>query len=383
MIRNAVLSALLWIVACAETKADAFHAQHKLIINGAASQLEFKKPIYDAMLNLSFAETNRQGVYQQNEFKQMKIVVQKPRWRKNQFSQHWLSGISINSGLEQLEKHQEDILKLAAATKKTLVKGDIITFNYIPDEATEFLINDVKITSLSPELFNLLVSTWIGPRANSEFRESILQLGPNNADLIIQMTEAKPSEEATARVAQWSKPRPILVVATPVSQPAGPTAEEIALQARLKAKESAAAELEKQRLAEAVEAQRIKQLQQAEALRIAEEKAVLEQIEAEKQARIAYSKAVYSSKVIAHTTGYVKYPRKALSREQEGQVRLQLYFNHEGEITDQELVQSSGFSDLDRAALRAIRRAAPYPLPERTLKGEIIVVEVPVNFRLN
>ncbi len=69
------------------------------------------------------------------------------------------------------------------------------------------------------------------------------------------------------------------------------------------------------------------------------------------------------------------YPPLARKRRLEGTVVAGFTIDSRGEPHEIEIVESSGFSVLDREVVKIIERAAPYPyIPER--------VEVPVSFRL-
>ena len=58
------------------------------------------------------------------------------------------------------------------------------------------------------------------------------------------------------------------------------------------------------------------------------------------------------------------YPERARLREEEGSCLLRIVVNRRGTIDSVELLESSGSSDLDEEAIRAVRKGAPYgPLP--------------------
>lgn len=76
-----------------------------------------------------------------------------------------------------------------------------------------------------------------------------------------------------------------------------------------------------------------------------------------------------------------RYPRKALSKGQEGTVLLMLLVSAEGYVVDVEVVDSSGVKSLDRAAQRAVKQWRLKP----TESGGVAVasrVKVPVKFNI-
>jgi protein TonB len=72
------------------------------------------------------------------------------------------------------------------------------------------------------------------------------------------------------------------------------------------------------------------------------------------------------------------YPVKAAVRGWTGQVRVSFTLREDGSVADARIEASSGHDVLDRAALRAVQRAAPFPAPPRE-----ILVSVPVLFLLS
>lgn len=57
------------------------------------------------------------------------------------------------------------------------------------------------------------------------------------------------------------------------------------------------------------------------------------------------------------------YPRLSYRRGEEGTVELELTIDQNGSLSDLRLLKSSGHETLDRAAIRAIQEAAPFPPP--------------------
>ncbi len=76
-----------------------------------------------------------------------------------------------------------------------------------------------------------------------------------------------------------------------------------------------------------------------------------------------------------------KYPRVARQRGYEGTVELAVYVLANGKVGDVELVESSGSSSLDRAAIRAVERWRFAPAT-RNGRAVDIWIEVPIEFHL-
>jgi protein TonB len=66
------------------------------------------------------------------------------------------------------------------------------------------------------------------------------------------------------------------------------------------------------------------------------------------------------------------YPRNARVRQMEGDVTVRFIITPEGDVRAVEVVKTSGDKSLDRAAIAAVKGAAPFPrASERLFKGEI------------
>jgi len=79
---------------------------------------------------------------------------------------------------------------------------------------------------------------------------------------------------------------------------------------------------------------------------------------------------------------YKKYPHAARIRQIEGSVTVRFIIRPEGDIRSAEVVKTSGNRALDRAALTAVKDAAPFPkAPTSLFKGDI-PLELTIVFEL-
>lgn len=77
------------------------------------------------------------------------------------------------------------------------------------------------------------------------------------------------------------------------------------------------------------------------------------------------------------------YPKLAQMRRQEGQPVVKFTIEKDGTLGDITIESSSNHEILDKAALKTIENAAPFPEIPEILKEERIVLEVPISFILN
>lgn len=78
-----------------------------------------------------------------------------------------------------------------------------------------------------------------------------------------------------------------------------------------------------------------------------------------------------------------RYPSQARRRQIEGRVTLDFSLGAKGELRSCRVAQSSGNPDLDRAALEAVQRAAPFPPPPAGLGRGGLRLELTVAFELS
>lgn len=75
---------------------------------------------------------------------------------------------------------------------------------------------------------------------------------------------------------------------------------------------------------------------------------------------------------------FLRYPPAARRSAQQGQVVLSFILRADGTVDDLSIRTSSGFAELDDAALAAVRSAKPFPPPGRDIR-----VITPITFRIS
>ena len=84
------------------------------------------------------------------------------------------------------------------------------------------------------------------------------------------------------------------------------------------------------------------------------------------------------SKIERHKT----YPRRATLQQIQGIVVVHFIITLEGTIKGIDVVQSSGFTVLDQAGLKAVKDASPFPRPPEDFFQTAVFIEVPIVFEL-
>ncbi|MBW2108567.1 MAG: energy transducer TonB [Deltaproteobacteria bacterium] len=77
-----------------------------------------------------------------------------------------------------------------------------------------------------------------------------------------------------------------------------------------------------------------------------------------------------------------RYPGSARARQIEGCVTIRFVITPEGHAQTVQVVKTSGYRMLDKAALRAVKDAAPFPKPPRHLFSGEIPLEITIVFEL-
>ena len=77
------------------------------------------------------------------------------------------------------------------------------------------------------------------------------------------------------------------------------------------------------------------------------------------------------------------YPSDAQESDWEGTVRLSILLVSDGRLKEVKILESSGYGILDKAALEAVNKQAPYPSFPKHIKHKELEVEIPITYRKN
>ncbi len=88
----------------------------------------------------------------------------------------------------------------------------------------------------------------------------------------------------------------------------------------------------------------------------------------------------YLSRVYRHVDPYRDYPATARAARQHGRVVTRVTINRSGELLDIRLDRSSGWPLIDNAEMAAIRRAMPLPPVPAGMRGDPVVLVLPMNY---
>ena len=92
---------------------------------------------------------------------------------------------------------------------------------------------------------------------------------------------------------------------------------------------------------------------------------------------------LYIARLAARLNRFKYYPIRSLRRGDEGVTVLALVINRRGRVLDASIVESSGFDELDRAALRIVESAKPLPRFNRRMTMTQIRARIPIAFEVS
>lgn len=92
--------------------------------------------------------------------------------------------------------------------------------------------------------------------------------------------------------------------------------------------------------------------------------------------------ASWKRTLVAHLGKHKRYPAQARSLRHEGVVTVRFRVNKAGRVIMAAVSRSSGFPDLDSAALDLFKRAQPLPAFPPSMRSVEIELIAPINFRL-
>ena len=370
--------------------------------------------------------------------KTMELRVVADQIRARRFKRLWIESIAINSGTAELEKHAQNMADFTNLLRIKFRVGDSLRIEKHEASGVRILVDGHLLGSIEdPAFFDLLLRTWVGPvPLSTGFKNQLLAGGNVDEDQhrlflatipiperitavgqalgTLAATSGEPPETAPSGSETASTPRPDPAVsdAPPQPQPSeqpvvdaetdgletpGTTAEaedtETPNEVAQNTGEDVELSTEQNPVADATEPQQAEvaavEDQEVPSGLVSEDELfdddeIIEEGEADQiTAETLLKRQLYISKLTRWTGGFVVYPRTALNRNQEGTVRLAVVINRNGKVLEVAYDQESEYRSLNKAAIKAIKKASPYPAIPDTIDGDQFVFTVPVTFRLN
>ncbi|MDQ2075062.1 TonB family protein [Marinimicrobium sp. ABcell2] len=359
-------------------------------LNGLAVHNELGNEQFIGALYLQSYSSDRNQILSSDGRKRMELrITADDGITARRFSRMWIEGVAINNSGTVLNEQADNMVAFSNLFKGRLEKNDVITFSLEPGDGVFIAINDVALGTIgSDEFFNVLLRTWIGNvPLSSAYRASLLQAGDVSSDLRRRFESIEPSDSRREELIAWTQPpEPAQPAQTARASEPTPSREaprpDIGIGLPAVALDIPRPDLrasEPEPEPEPEPQPRPRPQPQPEPAPVVEEE---EDDEPMLTAESLRAQQVYFSSLLREIQSRTEYPRRAMQRNQEGEVRVSVVINRAGQIISTEVLEESRFSMLNRAALDAVSAAAPFPEVPSAIGGRQYEFAVPFNFIL-
>jgi len=373
------------------------------LLNGLAAHKELGKEMFLGALYTDQLSSNAREILQDSGDKRLELRITAKRLSSRRLNSLWIEGMAINIPGSQLAAEAENMVNFTNMLRgKRLKQGDIISISSAAGEGTLVELNGVRVGQLESDTFSsLLLSTWIGSvPLSSGFREGLLLAGEIPSERLARFEDVAPTAERRQQVAQWSAPKTQVVKVPTPSKPAPIRSPDITAPSiaapTLAAPVAAAPALPKptQALAKVTKASppaagTPTPLVNTNADLLEDElfddelgEDELEDIAPLLTAESLLSRQRFHSSLLRWTYKHIRYPNRAIDRGQEGSVRIAVIINRDGQVIESTELESSRYSTLNKAAMRAVKKASPFPSMPDEIAGEQFAFSLPIMFKL-
>ena len=387
-------------------------AQSDLVMNGSSVYSDLGKDQFAAALYLETQQQNPSIAHSMQGEKRMEVRVLN-NYSKRRWFNLWMQSISINNSRENFSESAQDLMTLMQAAKSAPQKGDLIEYLSSPDKGTSMRFNGTELVAdLPADVFGLLLNTWIGSiPPTTSFKDEILgkQRNPTAVELLETVTTAPervslaaswilpPEPKAVAAVAKV-KPKPAIKktskakAATPakLQDTPAPVATKPITPVTAIAATSAVADTKQGATKDQLTSDANTSVSKGDDHAETSDAAAGEDSEAvtgsEDEADFSITEALamrdYTPLVVQAIYRKISYPSRAIDRGFEGTVRMVIVVSQSGALEKVTVAQKSRHSILNKAAIKATERAAPFPALPAALNTDEFEITVPITFKL-
>ena len=146
-----------------------------LVLNGAGIRKKLFMKIYVCALYLTAKRTAASEILADPEAKRIVMSFLYKEVGVERQVEGWNKGFRDNNTAEEL-KGLQDRINLFNSLFTTVRKGDVIRFDYMPEEGTQVWINDT-LNGIVPgeDFFAALLKIWLGPKpAEANLKDALL-----------------------------------------------------------------------------------------------------------------------------------------------------------------------------------------------------------------
>ncbi len=360
------------------------------LLNGVAVHTELGDEQFIAGLYVDSPSASASQILSADENKRIQVRVLAEDLSSRRFKRMWIEGMAINSSREDLQKNAQKMADFSNMLRIKLIAGDILTVDRSMNDGVTVSLNGTTLGKIEDRtFFDLLLRTWIGSvPLSSGFRSNLLGNGEVPSDLLARYQSTRPTDARIAtiesaiaaskqeKVAEREQSRTVAVNTPPpkdlIEAPKleAPTLAAIPPPVAPKPAPKVSAPDKPKKVATA----KPKPAPKADIFEDEDEEAFT--------AASLLSRQLYIGKVKSWAQRELSYPARALRREWEGNVRLDITLDRRGDLLSVELAEEAEHDVLNKEALRAVEDAAPFPPMPDDVKGDTFLFTLPVAFKL-
>jgi len=358
------------------------------LLNGVAVHTELGDEQFIAGLYVDSPSDSASKILSADENKRIQVRVLAEDLSSRRFKRMWIEGMAINSSREDLQKNAQKMADFSNMLRVKLIAGDILTVNRSMSDGVTVSLNGTTLGRIEDRtFFDLLLRTWIGSvPLSSGFRSNLLGNGEVSSELLARYQSTRPTDARIAtiesaiaaskqeKVAEREKSQTVAINTPPpkdlIEAPKleAPTLAAIPPPVAPKPTPKISAPEKPKKVAKAKPAPKndIFEDEDEEAFTAAS----------------LLSRQLYIGKIKGWAQRELSYPARALRREWEGNVRLDITLDRRGDLISVELAEEADHDVLNKEALRAVEDAAPFPPMPDDVKGDTFLFTLPVAFKL-
>lgn len=403
-----------WAITATLFCLQAFAQTDSELINGLSSHSEFNNELFIASLNTQILTSSVDEYLNNDSPKSIEIRVVAPKLSSRRMVRIWVQGMAINHRGELLATYADTMVEFTNAIKRTLLSGDQLRIETDGVGSLRTLLNGVEINSLQSEgFYDILIRGLVGSvPLSSDFKTNLVASGDIDQALLTRYRDTQPSALRTTAISdsvsakqdkaepklaspkESTKEKAVKVAAAP-KKPSPPKTAPVIAKPEIKAppklvKPKPAPEPEKvaKAQAELPKTQESEQKPKEEVAQLEKEPETADLTSEENTEDEVFTvdsilaEQSYTTSIIRETYKYVSYPQKSVDRNEKGSLRLQVVLDRSGSLVEVKPVEESPFSRLNKAAVKAVKKAAPFNSIPDQIKGELYVVSIPFRFEL-
>ena len=388
-----VLISISILILCQTTRAEP-------MLNGIGVHQELGREVFIGALYSESLSNDAETLINHTQSMRMELKIVTPDGlTTRRFSRMWIEGMAVNSKADVLTAQADNMVKFDGLFKGRFEKDDFISFTNNPGKGIDIAVNDVPLGNIKDNaFFSMLLSTWIGKiPLSSDYRDSLLKVGDVDAGLRSRFNGITPTESRITEVKAWTGAQ-VAVQETKSSAAASSKSSNTAVAAVAATAVIAKNELpkfdvpaiEKPALdipAPTAQTEQTAPVVAAAVVTPAKPAATTAQVEDEEEgpaltAQSLLARQFYVSDVIKKIRSKTKYPQRALDRDQAGNVRVSVVIDRQGNILNSNILESSKFDLLNKEAIDAVKRSAPFPVLPEEIPGARFEFSVPIRWEL-